>query len=131
VTLSENQKKIERKFSARADFIPYIEEFRFPVFKSLEDNLVLPLDWPIVALVGPNGTNKSSMLQAISAAPVGRSLAPFWFSTEVDDIKNGPRGASDHRFIYKYRFDHSGVLAECRKYRGSKRYRSTEVPRAL
>ena len=131
MALGEKQNKIEGKFRRRVDFLPYIEEIRFPMFKSLEDNLVLPLDWPIVALVGPNGTNKSSVLQAISAAPEGRSLAAFWFSTEVDDINKGPREGSDHRFIYKYRFDQSGVVAECRKYRGSKLYRSSDVPRAL
>lgn len=129
--LSKTQAKIDAKFRKSNDFLPYIDEIRFPMYKSLEDGLAIPLDWPIVALVGPNGTNKSSVLQAISAAPEGRSLAQFWFSTEVDDIDKGPRGAADHRFIYKYRFDDSGAVAECRKYRGSKRYRSTEVPKAL
>ncbi len=101
------------------------------MYKSLDSNLTLTLNWPITALIGPNGTNKSSILQAISAAPEGRSLAQFWFSTEVDNIDQGPRGKASHRFIYKYRFDASGITAECRKYRGSKKYRSSEVPSAL
>jgi hypothetical protein len=33
--------------------------------------------------------------------------------------------------IYKYRFDGSGTAAECRKYRGSKKYRSSDVPSQL
>lgn len=101
------------------------------MYKSLIEGLTLPLDWPIIALVGPNGTNKSSVLQAISAAPEGRSLAPFWFSTAVDDIDRGVRGRATHRFIYKYKFDRSGISAECRKYRGSKKYRSADVPSSL
>lgn len=101
------------------------------MYKSLEDDLTISLRWPITALIGPNGTNKSSILQAISAAPEGRSLAQFWFSTEVDNIDDGPRGRASHRFIYTYRFDSSGTVAECRKYRGSKKYRSSDVPRAL
>src|SRR5262249_32794459 len=113
------------------DFLPYIEEIRFPMYKTLNDGLQLSLGWPITALIGPNGTNKSSVLQAISAAPEGRSLAQFWFSTEVDNIDMGPRGKATHRFIYKYKFDKSGVSAECRKYRGSKPYRSAEVPKPL
>jgi predicted ATPase len=129
--MNETQKKIEARLNKTLDFCPYIEHIRFPMYKSLEDGLTLTFNWPVTALIGPNGTNKSSVLQAISAAPEGRSLAQFWFSTEVDDIDSGPRGDATHRFIYKYRFDGSGVSAECRKYRGSKRYRSVEVPREL
>lgn len=131
MALTETQLKIESKFQNSNGFLPYIEEIRFPMYKSLQDGLTLPLDWPIIALVGPNGTNKSSVLQAISAAPEGRSLAQFWFSTEVDDIDRGVRGRATHRFIYRYRFDNSGTLAECRKYRGSKPYRSADVPTTL
>ena len=129
--LTETQVKIETKFNNSDGFLPYIEEIRFPMYKSLEDGLMVSLDWPIVALVGPNGTNKSSVLQAISAAPEGRSLAQFWFSTEVDDIDQGMRGKATHRFVYKYRFDNSGTSAECRKYRGQKKYRAADVPKAL
>lgn len=129
--LTETQAKIESKFNNSDAFLPYIEDIRFPMYKSLEDGLSLTLDWPIVALVGPNGTNKSSVLQAISAAPDGRSLAQFWFSTEVDDIDQGVRGTATHRFVYKYRFDRSGTSAECRKYRGKKKYRAADVPKAL
>ena len=129
--LTAVQSKIESRFQSTSGFLPYIDEIRFPVYKTLEENLTIPLDWPIVALTGPNGTNKSSILQAISAAPAGRSLAQFWFSTEVDDIDHGVRGHASHRFIYKFRFDQSGTSAECRKYRGKKQYRSAEVPKAL
>lgn len=125
------QDSIGSKFQRTQDFLPYIEEIRFPMYKSLEDGFTLQLDWPIVALVGPNGTNKSSVLQALSAAPEGRSLAEFWFSTEVDDIDKGVRGQATHRFVYKYKFDSSGVSAECRKYRGRRKYRSHEVPQPL
>lgn len=131
MALTETQEKILNKFEKSDGFLPYIEEIRFPMYKSLTDNLRLDLSWPIVALVGPNGTNKSSILQALSAAPEGRSLAQFWFSTEVDDIDRGIRGKATHRFIYQYKFDMAGKSAECRKYRGSKRYRASDVPRAL
>lgn len=131
MALSETQRSIESKFQNSDGFLPYIEEIRFPMYKSLADGLTLRLDWPIIALVGPNGTNKSSVLQAISAAPEGRSLAQFWFSTEVDDIDRGVRGKATHRFVYKYKFDGSGTSAECRKYRGSKKYRAADVPKPL
>src|SRR5215470_12507416 len=108
--MNEIRAKIASKFANSEGFLPYIEEIRFPMYKSLVDGLTVRLDWPIVALVGPNGTNKSSVLQAISSAPEGRSLAEFWFSTEVDDIDRGPRGKATHRFVYKYRFARSGPV---------------------
>ena len=124
-------KNIHNKFQASNYFLPFIEVITFPEYKLLENNLTISFDTPITALVGPNGTNKSSILHALSAAPEGRSLAPYWFSTELDDIDQGSRGKATHRFIYKYRFDKESPLAECRKYRGSKRYRSADVPKPL
>ncbi|MEV0060063.1 ATP-binding protein [Nocardia sp. NPDC050718] len=117
-------------FNGGSKFLPYIEEIRFPMYKALAPGLALTFPWPITALIGPNGTNKSSILQALSSAPEGRSLAEFWFSTEVDDIDAGGRGRASHRFIYKYAFDNSEIRAECRKYRGNKPYRS-KVPAKL
>lgn len=125
------QEKINKKFENSTDFFPFITEIRFPVYKSLQSGTRITFKSPITALVGPNGTNKSSILQAISASPEGRSLADFWFSTEVDDIDKGPRRKAGHRFIYKYRFDRGDTLAECRKYRGNKPFRGSDLPKAL
>lgn len=122
---------ISRKFDRSDGFLPYIDEIRFPLYKSLEEDLTVRLNWPIIALVGPNGTNKSSVLQAISAAPEGRSLASYWFSTAVDDIDRSALRSGQHRFIYRYRFDRSGVTAECRKSRVTRRYRSSSLPKPL
>jgi hypothetical protein len=114
-SMSETQKKIDSKFTNSRTFLPFIDEIRFPMYKSLADELVLPLDWPIIALVGPNGTNKSAVLQAISAAPEGRSLAQFWFSTDVDDISQGPRGTATHRFMrFPRESRHLGFTRPCR-----------------
>lgn len=112
---------------------PVITEIRFPRYKSLDPDLTISFSYPITALVGANGTNKSSILHAIQAAPEGRSVGDFWFSTAVDEIK-GPRLSSTdrHRFIYKYR-THVGrkeVFPECRKSRVTRDHR-TKVPRSL
>lgn len=123
--------KIKSKFLKSTGFLPYIEQIRFPEYKLLDNDLEINFESPITALLGPNGTNKSSILHALSAAPEGRSLAPYWFSTELDDIDRSSRGKATHRFIYKYRFDRKSPLAECRKYRGSKRYRASDVPKPL
>lgn len=123
--------KIKSKFFKSTDFLPYIEQIRFPEYKLLDNDLEINFESPITALLGPNGTNKSSILHALAAAPEGRSLAPYWFSTELDDIDRSSRGKATHRFIYKYRFGRKSPLAECRKYRGSKRYRASDVPKPL
>lgn len=129
--------QIQGKFNARRDFLPFIDEIRFPYYKALEPNLTVRFSWPIVAIVGPNGTNKSSVLQAIASAPQGKSLAPFWFSTKVDDIdertvkSRDAGGTGQQRFIYKYTFELNAPQAECRKSRVSKQYRGDGVPKPL
>lgn len=79
---------------------PYINHIRFPdKYRNLEKGLRINFDFPITALVGPNGTNKSSILRAIYACPEGYSLEKFWFSTAVDPIdEDGGRSA----YIYGY-----------------------------
>ncbi|MBS4103913.1 ATP-dependent nuclease [Tsukamurella paurometabola] len=123
---------LKRKFSNKKDdFYPYLESIFFPYYKALEKDLEISFTYPITALVGANGTNKSSILQAIYAAPEGRSLARFWFSTEVDNIDAIKKRGTDHRFVYRYSFRKGAPLAEVRKYRGKRNYRASDVPRKL
>jgi len=78
---------------------PYINYIRFPCYRNLKNNLKISFDFPLTAIVGQNGTNKSSILRAIWGCPEGYSLARFWFSTEVDQIlEDGGRP----RYIYSY-----------------------------
>ncbi len=65
---------------------PYINHIRFPHFKNLEDDTRIDFDFPITALVGPNGANKSSVLKALFGAPGNNNLGTRWFSTQVDPI---------------------------------------------
>lgn len=112
---------------------PVLTEMRFPHYKSLAADLTISFSFPITALVGANGTNKSSILHAIQAAPEGRSVGDFWFSTAVDKIERRRlTGADRHRFIYKYRtrVGNKLVQPECRKSRVTRDYRST-VPKSL
>ena len=78
---------------------PYINHIRFPHFKNLEDGTRIEFDFPITALVGPNGANKSSVLKALFGAPGNNNLGTRWFSTKVDPIDlDGGRS----RFIYGF-----------------------------
>ncbi|MCC2890180.1 hypothetical protein [Enterobacter hormaechei] len=46
----------------KGDFEPFIQHIRFPYFKNLEMNARIDFQFPITALVGQNGTNKSSVI---------------------------------------------------------------------
>ncbi|AIN81504.1 hypothetical protein HMPREF3122_08470 [Corynebacterium sp. HMSC11H10] len=131
----DNVLKLTNAFTNWKKFNNFITSMRFPCYKTLAKGLELDFDWPITALVGANGSNKSSILQALYGAPAGKSVSDFWFSTAVDDINENFRGANSNeiqRFIYTYRFDNSGVEAECRKARVSRNYRKTKaLPKRL
>src|SRR5664279_473183 len=66
---------------------PFIRHIRFPRYKNLASGLTIEFNFPITALVGPNGTNKSSILVAIQGAPGNQSPGQYWFSTDIDPIE--------------------------------------------
>lgn len=67
-------------------FKKYIEYIRFPHYKNFSENLKINFFSPITFLVGPNGTGKSSLLQALYGSPTKQSVSDFWFTTEMDPI---------------------------------------------
>jgi hypothetical protein len=78
---------------------PYINHIRFPHFKNLAAGTRIDFDFPITALVGPNGANKSSVLKALFGAPGQNNLGTRWFSTSVDPIVDS---GGRPRFIYGF-----------------------------
>lgn len=76
----------------------FITHIRFPRFKSLEPNATVKFDFPFVALVGPNGVGKTSVLHALYGAPFGQSTAQFWFATDLDPIAGTRK--NPQRFVY-------------------------------
>ena len=77
---------------------PYIRHIRFPQYKNLATDTRVDFSYPITALVGANGTNKSSILRAIWGAPGYNNLGNFWFSTSTDPIEE--TGERPSCFIY-------------------------------
>lgn len=67
-------------------------------------------------MVGKNGSGKSSTLHALYGAPHWKSCSDFWFSTEVDPIKE-TGGEGKNRFFYGYREDKQSEVKEVMKTR--------------
>lgn len=58
--------KLSKKFTSNKElFYPFIEHIRFPKYKSLVANSRIDFTYPITLLVGQNGGNKTSILQAL------------------------------------------------------------------
>ena len=105
-----------KKIMASSKIEPFIRHIRFPFFKNLAEGSKIDFEYPITALVGQNGTNKSSVLRALFGTPNNYSLGSLWFSTDVDEIKDGGRS----RFIYGYYDKATDSIVEVIKTRISK-----------
>lgn len=91
----------------------YIEHIRYPRFRNLDDNSQINFNFPITFLVGKNGGGKSSTLQSLYGCPQGYSLGDYWFTTELDPIKEFKN--ERNCFIYGYKIN--GVVNEVLKQR--------------
>lgn len=81
--LEQNRGKYDKVFPG------YITHIRFPRFKNIADGTHIEFSFPIAALVGANGSGKTSVLNALYGAPAGQSTGQYWFSTKVDPIEEG------------------------------------------
>lgn len=103
-----NLNSLEKAFQYN-QFEPCIRHIRFPYFKNLTPYLKIEFKFPITALVGPNGSNKSSVLRAIACCPHFQNLGEYWFSTDIDPIdESGGRP----RYIFGYKDNHSKRVVE-------------------
>ncbi len=103
-----NQQKLE----------PYIRHIRFPQYKNVEPFTKIDFTFPITALVGANGTNKSSLLRALYGAPGNNNLGNYWFSTEIDPIVEGDQ--FPNCFVYGYFNSYTNNIVEVLKTRVKK-----------
>jgi len=94
---------------------PYIRHIRFPQYKTLSAMTQIDFTFPITALVGANGTNKSSLLRALYGSPGENNLGNYWFSTQTDPIDSGKDFPSS--FVYGYYNSHNKKIVEVVKQR--------------
>ncbi|TNC77550.1 hypothetical protein FHI69_09465 [Janthinobacterium lividum] len=82
------QEQLKSMYDA-GQFEPFITHIRFPKYKNLAPNTKIDFLHPVTALVGSNGTNKSSILRALYGVPDYSNLGNLWFSTSIDPIIEG------------------------------------------
>lgn len=80
----------------------FIRQILFPFYKNFKSLSTIDFSFPITVLVGKNGSGKSSILHALYGCPHGPTTEDFWFSTDVDPIKDGD-GKRRHCYVYTYR----------------------------
>jgi AAA domain len=111
------------------EFEPYIRYIRFPYFRNLAQDTQIEFTYPVTALVGPNGTNKTAILRALQGCPGSQNMGEYWFSTNLDPIGPDDR----HRCIYGYYAPSVGKVVEVIKMRtarsGDADYWETQRPR--
>lgn len=93
------QKIIQLKSSDALE--PYVRYIRFPHYKNLKHLTQIDFSFPITALVGTNGTNKSTILKALCATQSGVSLGSLWFSTIIDPIRHDPVPSYIYGYLHK------------------------------
>jgi len=120
--LSEIKKMYEND-SNRNVFKKFIEYIRFPFFKNFENNLKVNFSFPITFIVGQNGAGKSSLLHALYGAPKGKSVEEFWYTTDLDPIKD--LKDNRHCFIYSYKTEFTKQNIEVLKIRIQNRDKKT------
>lgn len=98
----------------------YIAYAVFPKFKGLESGARIDFNFPLTALVGPNGIGKSSVLHALWGMPYKYSTSKFWFETALDPIDGTVR--DPQTYFYGHWNEAFGNVVETRKARvGTKR----------
>ena len=107
-------------------FPSYITHIRFPRYKNLCAGARIDLNFPVTALVGANGSGKTSVLNALYGAPFKKSTGEYWFSTVVDPIEEG--AGSPNRFIYGHYNRVVKKVVETRKARVRKMRNGRDDP---
>lgn len=111
------------------NYYPLITKIVFYNYKNIEYGDAIHFSKPLTAIVGANGTNKSSILQALYGCPNKKTIADFWFSTAIDPIKIKKLDKDRPRVVYFYRRNLTDTDSNCpciNLYRAPRKKSSTK-----
>jgi len=116
MTMEWGSKALARNVAGLRTKRPHLLRLRFPNYRNLRPGESLEFQFPLTVLFGRNGTNKSSILQAIYGAPKGNSIGDYWFETALDAIPEVNAGGAKQSVVHTY-LDSDGQEVECLKAR--------------
>lgn len=108
----EYVKDIERCFS-HGLYDPMITDVSFWNYKNVSNGVKLEFNFPVSLIIGPNGTNKTSILRALESFPVGKSLSDYWFGTKLDPILNESQ-KTEYFYSYSIPGNKNDITAQVR-----------------
>jgi hypothetical protein len=115
-SISDTVKSIRGSYQG-GDYAPMLKSIKFLNYKNVMNDKSIDFNFPITLIVGPNGTNKTSILRALESCPRGKSLSDYWFSTELDPIPRPVSDSDNPEYVYLYDLPRGkGILAKVRKY---------------
>lgn len=105
-------------------FKNYIDHIRYPNFRNLEPDTKINFDFPLTFFVGKNGSGKSSTLHSLFGAPKNYSTGNYWFTTELDPIKE----LKNNRNCFIYSSNNKEVLKQRSKRKDNPDYWESSRP---
>lgn len=132
-----NPKKIEKSINkdfleyvkdihsayGRGQYDPMITDISFLNYKNVSSGAKLEFNFPVSLIIGPNGTNKTSILRALESCPGRKSLSDYWFDTKLDPISMSESKKPEYFYSYSIPGNKNDITPQVRYRRALKRGR--------
>lgn len=132
-----NPKKIEKSINkdfleyvqdihsayGRGQYDPMITDISFLNYKNVSNGAKLEFNFPVSLIIGPNGTNKTSILRALESCPGRKSLSDYWFDTKLDPISMSESKKPEYFYSYSIPGNKNDITPQVRYRRALKRGR--------
>lgn len=118
-------KGIDSAYS-RGQYDPMITDISFLNYKNVSNHAKLEFNFPVSLIIGPNGTNKTSILRALESCPGGKSLSDYWFDTKLDPISMSESKKPEYFYSYSIPGNKNDITPQVRYRRALKRKREDQ-----
>lgn len=107
----------------RGQYDPMITDISFLNYKNVSNGAKLEFNFPVSLIIGPNGTNKTSILRALESCPGRKSLSDYWFDTKLDPISMSESKKPEYFYSYSIPGNKNDITPQVRYRRALKRGR--------